>query len=92
MNLTSLDRTLSQQLPHLAAGIILVSLWTLEGLLPLHLGRSRRLTHGFANFGLALIMKAGYYFLSKVNFNIAWIHPIKNRFFYQRNFRACFKT
>ena len=55
MNLTSLDRTLSQQLPHLAAGIILVSLWTLEGLLPLHLGRSRRLTHGFANFGLALI-------------------------------------
>lgn len=55
MNLLSSDLTLPQQLPHLTAGIVLIGLWTAEGVLPLHLGRSRRLTHGFANLGLALI-------------------------------------
>lgn len=40
---------------HLVAAIVLVCLWTGEALIPLHLGRTRRLSHGGANLGLALI-------------------------------------
>ena len=40
---------------HLVAAIVLVCLWTAEALIPLHLGRSRRLSHAGANVGLALI-------------------------------------
>ncbi len=51
----SIDVPLSRQPPHLIAAMVLVCLWTLEGVLPLHLGRKRRLTHGVSNLGLALI-------------------------------------
>jgi len=40
---------------HLVSAIVLVCLWTAEALIPLHLGRSRRLSHAGANVGLALI-------------------------------------
>ncbi len=40
---------------HLVAAVVLVCLWTAEGLIPLHRGRTRRLAHGGANLGLALI-------------------------------------
>jgi sterol desaturase/sphingolipid hydroxylase (fatty acid hydroxylase superfamily) len=55
LSLISPDSTLSQPMSHLAAGLVLVGLWTVEALFPLHLGRDRRLTHGLSNLGLALI-------------------------------------
>lgn len=44
-----------QQGRYVAAAVMLAAMWTAEAIVPMYLGRKRRLSHGAANVGLAVI-------------------------------------